>query len=553
MIRQCIRAVKLIVSISAAWLTACLVYAHEGHDHGPATAELPRTIAARTEAASDDFELVAVRDGTRVVIYLDSFKTNAPVQDATIDIESGDSKATAKHVKDGVYEADVPWLGKAGRHDLQIAIQTPRDADLLSVRFEVSPPQVDQHGHHDHAREWLIGGAAALLVLVLLVVIHRARRRAQRALALATAIALTAAIDIEGAHANGATTQPKKDSASVATVPVGSEPASRLPDGSVFMSKASQRLFGVRTAVAAALEEPRAIELNGQVVIDPNAGGQVHAPIAGRVVPGPGGLPRLGASIARGQTLAWLDPTTGALERAGTQAQLAELAGQLAIVEARLKRYEQLDGSIPKKEIDTSKAEAQALRGRQAALSAALSAREALVAPVAGRVVAATALAGQVAAARELLFVIADPERLLIEALAYDPALAKALTTATALTATGTAVELTLIGAGMQLRNQALPLHFRVRPPAPALAIGQPVRLLAPSSERVRGMAVPPGAVVRNATGESIVWVHSGAERFTERRVRVENVRADIAIATAGVNAGDRVVTQGATALSQVR
>lgn len=552
MIRRHTRATRTAVAIFMAWLAAPFAYAHEGHDHGATTPELPRTIAPRTEAASDDFELVAVRDGVRLVIYLDSFKTNTPVPDATIEIESGASKVTAKHVQDGIYEAAAPWLANPGRHDLQIGIQTPRDADLLSALFEVAQPQATQREHHDSTREWLIGGAVALLVLILVVLIARGRRRTPRGLAIAAAIIFAFGIDIEHSQANGAGTQ-ARDSASVATVPVGSEPASRLPDGSVFMSKANQRLLAIRTVIASALEEARAIELNGQVVIDPNAGGQVHAPIAGRILPGPAGLPALGASIARGQTLAWLEPTTSALERAGPQAQLAELAGQLAIVEARLKRYEQLDGSVPRKEIEASRAEAQALRARQATLSSALTTREALVAPVHGRIVAATAIAGQVVAARELLFVIADPQRVLIEALAYDPALAKTLTSATAVTAQGAAFGLTLIGAGMQLRNQALPLHFRVLAPVPALAIGQPVRVLAPSNERVRGMAVPPAAVVRNATGESIVWVHSAAERFTERRVRVEYVRADAAIAIAGVNAGDRVVTQGATALAQVR
>ena len=54
--------------------------AHEGHDHGAAAPPQVTTLAPRVEAASADFELVAVlRDGM-LTIYLDRFADNAPVE-----------------------------------------------------------------------------------------------------------------------------------------------------------------------------------------------------------------------------------------------------------------------------------------------------------------------------------------------------------------------------------------------------------------------------------------------------------------------------------------
>ena len=50
----------------------------------------------------------------------------------------------------------------------------------------------------------------------------------------------------------------------------------RLPDGSVFLPKPAQRQLGVRTLVTEAGELPRLFELNGKVVMDPNAGGKVQ-------------------------------------------------------------------------------------------------------------------------------------------------------------------------------------------------------------------------------------------------------------------------------------
>ena len=61
----------------------------------------------------------------------------------------------------------------------------------------------------------------------------------------------------------------------------------RLPDGSVFLPKAAQRQLGLRTMVSVAAELPRTVELNGRVLMDPNAGGLVQALVAGRIEPGP--------------------------------------------------------------------------------------------------------------------------------------------------------------------------------------------------------------------------------------------------------------------------
>jgi cobalt-zinc-cadmium efflux system membrane fusion protein len=50
----------------------------------------------------------------------------------------------------------------------------------------------------------------------------------------------------------------------------------RLADGSVFLPKPAQRQLNVRTSVIESAELPQSFELNGRVLMDPNAGGKVH-------------------------------------------------------------------------------------------------------------------------------------------------------------------------------------------------------------------------------------------------------------------------------------
>jgi len=112
----------------------------------------------------------------------------------------------------------------------------------------------------------------------------------------------------------------------------------RLPDGSVFLPKPAQRQLGIRTLVTEQAALPRSFELNGQVLMDPNAGGKVQPMNAGRIEPGPQGLPTLGQAVRKGQVLAYVTASAAPLERANQAAQLAELraAKALADVEPRV-------------------------------------------------------------------------------------------------------------------------------------------------------------------------------------------------------------------------
>lgn len=327
----------------------------------------------------------------------------------------------------------------------------------------------------------------------------------------------------------------------------------RLPDGSLYLPKGTQHRLGVRTVMATIEALAVTVELNGRVIADPNAGGRVQAIQPGRIEPGPEGLPTLGQRVTKGQVLAWLRPAVDHLERGNQQALLAELGSQLAIAERQLARYERLTNSVPQKEIEATRIEVAALKKRLAAVGASLDAPEALSAPVSGVIGAANAVAGQVVESKEILFEIVDPERLAVEALAYDPALIEGIAEASAPLPGGSALELDFVGAGMQLRAEAIPLLFRVRAQDAAVAVGQPLKLIVRTSRTLQGAALPLSALVRVDTGDTVVWVHTEAERFVPRRVSFQALDATTAVVTAGVEAHDRIVIEGAALLTQVR
>jgi multidrug efflux pump subunit AcrA (membrane-fusion protein) len=298
----------------------------------------------------------------------------------------------------------------------------------------------------------------------------------------------------------------------------------RQPDGSVFLPKPAQHQIGVRTLPVTAGELPRAFELTGKVVMDPNAGGKVQAIVTGRVTAGPNGLPLSGQAVKRGEVLAYVTPEVGGNSR--------------SLAESRLRRLRELSDTVPRKFIEEAEAAV---------------ANEQLRAPVSGVIASANVVSGQVVEARETLFEIVNPERMLVEALAFDMAIASDI--AGAFVAVGDQrLPLRLLGVARSLREQALPLTFRGEGGAlAALAIGQPVKVFVQTRKTVQGISVPAAALMKNPANQTIVWVKTAPERFEPRTVTVDPLDGTNVAVTSGLKTGDRVATHAATLINQVR
>ena len=157
---------------------------------------------------------------------------------------------------------------------------------------------------------------------------------------------------------------------------------------------------------------------------------------------------------------------------------------------------------VPQKDIAASQLELQALQKRQAAVAGSLGEAEALVAPATGVISAMGVVNGQVVEARETLLEIVDPARLSVEALAYDASLVNGIRSAS-VPLVGGALELQFVGGGQQLREQALPLLFRVKSQNAPVAVGQAVKVIVKTSRTTPGTAVPHAAVARNSAGDN--------------------------------------------------
>lgn len=571
---------RIAAALGAAWLAfgslAGPARAHEGHDHGAPPPPVSKSIAPRGEAVSDAFELTAIpRDGT-VTFYLDRFRTNEPIRGAVLEVETPEGQKAATETDDAGYVLPAPWLAKPGSHDLLVTVTAGDAVDVLTVSLtipetkaaaaapaiapgesamvKVSAAAADLKARlvaRDPVLMLAVAGAFLLGMLVTVLTHGRRSLPAVAVLAVVVTLALGTAAFAHGDEDHGA---PVQGAALINSAQPLPDLAQRLPDGSVFVPKPTQRLLVLRTTMTEQATFHRTVELPGRVIPDPNASGVVQSSVGGRLSPPPSGLfPRLGTSVKKGDVLAYVTPPVQTVDVSDMRQRQGELDQQIDVVERRVDRYRKLatTGAVAQTQLDDALSELKGLQDRRTALDKVRQQPEALVAPVAGVIAQASAVAGQMATPGAMVFQIVDPTHLWVEALSFD-----ALTSAgnaTARFADGRTLSLVYQGAGYADRNQAIPVQFAVKGNTAGLRVGQFLTVLAGTDAEQSGLALPRAAVVRSGNGQAIVYEHVAAERFEARQVRVEPLDGTNVLVAEGVGPGKRIVTEGAELLDQVR
>ncbi len=572
----------------ALLMLATPLSAHEGHDHDkPPPLNLP--VAPRVVAVTPELELVGVSSGReRLTVFLHAFESNEPVKGAKMTVSVGENAAEASARSDGVFEVTAPWLGDTGSTDLVFALTLADGAqDLLTGRLErpetgsVAPgtapgPQAITSAGWMPAEPqqiaWGIGGLMAGALLALLFVGRRRtdplarneaaqdrpppkgdvtplRRGATAGVVAFALLGATSALLTTGALAAEPAAQ------ALPTIPpsMATDLPQRMPDGSLFVPKATQHLLSVRTMLTRRGAAPRTIELTGTVIPGPEHFGRVQPGRPGRIEAPPGGLAFIGKRVEKGDVLAYVKTYVEAADRANIDSLIAETEARIEKNATILSRYERSPGSVPQVKVDEVRGELDALRRKRAELVPSMSAREPVVAPISGIVSVATATIGQIVEGRDVLFEIVDPSQFWIEAVAYDAKAASGIKSAVAVLKAGQEVPLTFAGRGLVLRQQATVLTFRVPQMHDGLSIGMPVKVILQSTVKVDGFVVPASAVVRGQTGLPIVWIKTQPERFEPQTVTAASIDGGSSVVTAGLKADLRIVTDGVTLLNQVR
>lgn len=545
----------LCAAILVLFAAAGSALAHEGHSHNEAPPPAAAASAPRGEIASNQYELVAVvRDG-ELVIYLDHAASNEPIEAAAIEAETPAGKQTLQAKPGEPYRLAAPWSSKPGSYDLIFNVTLNNETEALPVTLVI--PEKSANGMaagsltanslreritHD-GPALLLGGLGGFVAGIGLMLVLRRR---------VVALVLTGVLATFAGKAE-AHEGHSHDTPAPVSLSAGRDLAQRLPDGSVFVPKSVQRILAIRTVKAESAAHRRAIELPGRIIPDPNANGYVQAAVGGRLTAPPGGFPRLGTPVKKGDVLAYVEPPLQAIDVSDIRQRQGELDQQISIVERRVARFEQLapSGAISRSQLEEAQLELKGLRDRRVSIESARRQPEALTAPIDGVIAEGTPVAGQMAQPNAIIFHIIEPTRLWVEARSFDAL--PGVHSASAKPGDGRAVPLSYQGAGFADRNQSIPVQFAITGSVAGLRAGQFVTVLATTTEEKTGMAIPRASLVRNASGQDVVYEHVTAERFEPRVVRIEPLDGERVFVASGLADGARLVVQGAELLGQVR
>jgi hypothetical protein len=125
---------------------------------------------------------------------------------------------------------------------------------------------------------------------------------------------------------------------------------------------------------------------------------------------------------------------------------------------------------------------------------------------------------------------------------------------ASAATPEGQNLALTYIGAGLALREQSVPVLFRIDNPPEGLRVGRPVTITVESERHSqRGLPITRDALTIGSDGIQEVWEQSEPEVFLPHAVRIVDLDGRKVLIVDGLKEGVRVVVSGVRLLAQLQ
>jgi len=560
-------------SIGARILAACAVLpllivlhaagvrAGPGHDHGPEPAAASAPASPRVAATSEHFQFVGIVEGEVLVIYLDRFADNSPVVTAKLTVTVGDKELNAELQKQGTYEVASPVLRQPGVHEVLVNVVDDQLTDLLVGSVKIPTPGAAAHGFDHTLWSHLLAGwspsagatklvasvAGGFMLVAGLGAFAVFRRRNLAIFGVVIGIALLAS--------GSAFAGPGHDHGPEPAGATNGNTPQRRPDGNIFLPKPTQRLLEVRTKIVAPETTSKALRFVGRIVANPNRSGVVQSTIQGRFIPPKDGVVGIGTRVRAGDLLGSVAPSFISKDASDMAQALGELDQQIALARTKLNRQETLlkTNVVAKAALEETRIQLDGLTKRRAELLEARVQPEELRAPVDGVITAVRVVSGQVVSQSDQLFSIVDTASLMVEALVFDQVPSDEIDQAVASAGDRVTTRLRFLGRSRALQQQYTVLKFEVLDANPALNVGTPVTIAGRSGEAVTGIVLPRAALAQAPNGQMVVFHQKEPEVFEPKAVRFEPFDAQSILVHAGIDAGDKVVVQGAPLVNQVR
>ena len=336
------------------------------------------------------------------------------------------------------------------------------------------------------------------------------------------------------------------------------------------LSADAVKRLGIETVTAAVETVSRTRSVGGEVISPPGGSVIVTAPAAGLLQAVGDGVPSPGSRVTRGQpifTLFAIQPPDRNLDlEAARDAAAAE--AELTVTTQRAQRLERLvaDGAASARAVEEARAQqkvaeatAAAARGRATEINRSPTGTGGglvVRSPISGVLQSVAAQAGQTVAATTPLFDVVQTEGLWVRVPLFvgerNSVDATKPATITGLgDATGPAITALPVTGPPSADPVASTsdLFYALQSPGSVVRPGERVSVLLPLTGADQALVVPTAAVVYDMSGGAWVYEATGDTTFVRRRIEIRSQAGAKTLVTRGIDAGKRVVTNGAAEL----
>jgi cobalt-zinc-cadmium efflux system membrane fusion protein len=566
---------RIAIVFSLGLLLPGIATAHGGEDHSGDVAPTPstttsakeRTVTGQTTALEVFMTYPVPGEGEQanLRLFLSDYASNTPIAGAKISLEFVGTEAKAVMAEptgaDGIYHAIPPAL--QGAYPVIVTVEVGDLFDFVELtRVDLSPAHKAHSGAPNNRSSALLLFLSAGWVIALILVaflIRDNRRRSAASLLTLGLLGLTGTALAHGGedHGHGPTPSATEHTTDIA--------------GATYMGKDAQFLLGVRTHQVARHQVEGRITTIGRLMPRLDGHAKIHAPVAGAILPVSGGLPMLGDRVSKGQRLAIIRHSLGAVDSGALKSDAARAEAGLREAEATrdqrvrdLARVKAMQGIVAEREIqqaalelELAQRELERARRNATIYQGGSLRRSALIAPLSG-VIAETevSMGGQVSSGQHLFTVLA-PEVLWLEAEIFERDLGRLESMTGALFrveayAESFAARPFRFGQLVDPATHTVKAIFEVDNADGRLRPGMFADVHIGTGERSLAVTVPDAAIIEEG-GRRFVFIKVSPVEFVRREVVLGARDGDLWAVEAGVAEGDRVVVQGTYQLRTTR
>lgn len=532
-----------------------LVTAHTGEPHAsePKNRTPEKLNELHLQKTGEIFEVViavASKKTPNTIIYLSDPDSNRPISDADITLSSNSTNIKAEKTdKKGIYQADIPLKSQ---QSLSLDIQKETLKEKFTFENISLPPSPYSFW------SWIFKLGTVLLVLGGMGFVARKEIISRLKALFSVSVFLLFTMPHAIGHGDQDHSSEKEDSKKHAPHDEDKDQhVIAASSGGIIVPKELQFHLGIVTEKASEKPLKGTIRLVGTVISDPAGYARLQATQTARVINHPDyPLPLPGQAVKAGQVILAVAPTLTTVESTDQKNALYKAESEITQRRKEVGRLEKLGQFAAKKDLENAQSELErALKQKDEIINGTFK-PELLRSPIDGFISDLHVRPGEIVTSDKTIAEVVDPNKLLVEALVFDPDIANQIVGGYIFSPLKPlkTINVKILGISPKVDREDQAIHIQLKPDKidSTIKLDMTVEVVGELKETKPTLVIPEKSIAEDAAG-SWIFVHTNPETFEPRKIRIRRQLADMVEIEEGLLPGERVVIEGAYLLSQAK